>query len=194
RPGHYRTVKLDPSLVPVRDREVLLRALAASPAKRYPSCLGLIEALEEAGAERPPADDLYDTLPAGGPHASPLRGPSSPDAVLPRAAQLVKALTAPPEARLVEAAPNVRYSILPDGSRVYRCPVELTFPGALALKVEGLRAHWHARLTARGGNAYRLVIDLAAPPRQGERGTEEARRPGVAVQAAPPRAARPRTA
>ena len=50
-----RVVKIDLDLLPAHDRDVVARALADDPEKRFDSCTEFIEALEVAGSDAEPA-------------------------------------------------------------------------------------------------------------------------------------------
>ena len=82
RPGAKAARKPDLTSLPETDREIIARALEADPQKRWPSCLDLIRALEEATTpdQRPPShqdsDFFTDVLAAGAAHRGRLRAGS----------------------------------------------------------------------------------------------------------------------
>jgi serine/threonine protein kinase len=152
-----RQVKIDLGLLPAPDREVVARALADDPAKRFDSCTEFIEALEVSGSD-PVLEDLYAALPPVIPYASLMGESSGPEVLLPAIPQLVTELVNA-ERETVEGPANCRYSVHPDSSWEYRCPIQL-FPGAMSLKVEGLRTHWNASIASQDGDSYVLHIEL----------------------------------
>jgi serine/threonine protein kinase len=162
-PG-IRRPRLDLDMLPSHDREVVARALSPDPEERYPSCLAFLAALEQAGKvdSKRPKVDLYATLPAVVPFTSLMGEPAGPDAILPAVSQLVSAIAMPSDPRTVLGPQNTRYAVHPDGCWEYRCPLQL-FPGAMALKVEGFRAWWGARITRQTGDSFNLELDVPIP-------------------------------
>jgi hypothetical protein len=171
-------------LLPQADRAAVARALDPDPAKRFPSCTALVEALEAASGATSAREELYHSLPPVVPLAT-LRGePASPDVVLPAVGQLVASLTAGSESRLVPGAENVRYFVRPGGAWEYTFPVRL-FPGAIPLKVEAFRQHWGARIVRRGESGFLFQIDLHTPRRFWERWAGTTRQVEVELQVDP---------
>jgi serine/threonine protein kinase len=162
-PG-IRRPRLDLDLLPAHDREVVARALSSDPEERFPSCLAFVTALEQAGKVEPARvkRNLYETLPAVVPFASLMGEPAGPDAILPAVSQLVTAVAMPSDPRTVLGPQNVRYTVHNDGTWEYRCPLQL-FPGAMALKVEGFRAWWGARVNRQLRDNYTLELDVPIP-------------------------------
>jgi serine/threonine protein kinase len=152
-----RGVKIDLDLLPAPDRGVISRALANDPEKRFVSCTELVEALEISGSD-PIREDLYDALPPVIPYASLMGESSGLEVLLPAIPQLVTELVNA-EQHAVQGPANCRYFVHPDSSWEYRCPIQL-FPGAMHLKVEGLRTHWNASIASQQGESYVLHIEL----------------------------------
>jgi serine/threonine protein kinase len=176
----HRPQRIDLDLLPLPDREIIVRALDPLPAKRYPNCLALVEALESAGA-CPGRAALYVSLPPVIPFASLFGEPAAPEVVLPSARQIVAALTSPRDPREVRAARNIRYRAHPDGSCEYCCPIQL-LPGPTRLKVDGFRQHWNARLVKEEQGTFVFQIDLQAPRRFWERVLSQPRRVTVELR------------
>jgi hypothetical protein len=184
RPPTTRPQRFDLDLLPQPDREVILRALDPAPEQRYPNCRALVEALEAAG-QAPAREELYRALPPVVLFASLFGEPAAPDTVLPAVCQLVTALLGQPEApREVVGGENARYHHLPDGAWEYRCPLHV-FPGAMRLKVDGFRQHWHARLVEQQGESYLFHLDLQAPRRLWDRLCGRARRLAIELRLGP---------
>jgi hypothetical protein len=152
-----RTVRTEVDLLPASDREVVLKALSPDPERRFESCTAFFEALERA-EQQAKEPDLYQTLPPVIPFASLMGEPPPPDTILPFVGELVGNLTHP-DPRSICGPQNARYFVQPDGSWEYSFPLQL-FPGAMKLKVEGLRDHWRARLVHHDGDAYQFRIEL----------------------------------
>ncbi|MBY0232818.1 MAG: protein kinase [Gemmataceae bacterium] len=152
-----RVAKLDLDLVPSHDREALQQALSHEPGKRFSSCLAFVEALEKAGAPAAPSQNLYLQLPGVIPYRSLMGEPPGPDTLLPGVGQLVVCLA--DNDRRDPGPPNSRYRVLPDGSWEYRCPMQL-FPGAMAVKMAGFVAYWHARVLKQEGESYKLDMEV----------------------------------
>jgi hypothetical protein len=87
--------------------------------------------------------------------------PAPPDTVLPCIGDFIASLTNP-DPRSICGPQNARYFVQPEGSWEYRFPLQL-FPGAMKLKVDGLRAHWNGRLIRQQGDAYWLQFNLDEP-------------------------------
>lgn len=160
--AHNRTLKLDLDLLPVRDREVVARALSNDPERRYPSCVAFVDALEAAGLDAKAQEDRYHVLPPVIPFASLMGEPAAPDTVLPPVSQLVAAVVLPPDPRKVHGPHNTRYAIQPDGSWEYRCPLQL-FPGAMKLKVAGFCQQWGAWAVRESGESFTLQLNVPVP-------------------------------
>ena len=162
RPGqrggvNHRAVRLDLDLLPAHDREVVARALSTDPEKRFASCTEFVEALEIAGTE-PVYQNLYQSLPPVIPYASLMGESTGQDRMLPAIPQLVTELVNA-EQQAIQGPANSRYFIHPDHSWEYHCPIQL-FPGAMQLKIEGLRAHWEASIASQKGESFVLHIEL----------------------------------
>jgi hypothetical protein len=56
---------------------------------------------------------------------------------------------------------NMRYSILEDGSWASCCPVQ-SFPGAMALKIEGFCSWWSAQSDSTRGRLLRTGVGYTA--------------------------------
>ncbi len=173
RSGGARLPPIDLTLLPQPDRDVVARALDASPPKRYPNCRAFVDALESAAA--PSQEDLYRTLPPVIPFTSLFGEPPAPDVVLPSPAQFVTALLRVPVPCEVAGAQNVRYRVHPDGTWEYCCPVQL-LPCATRLKVDGFRQHWNGSPIEEAQGSFRFHIDLQAPRRFWERVVGQQRR------------------
>jgi hypothetical protein len=155
--------KLDLHLLSTADQEVLARALHSRPSQRFPSCVALLSALEEA-----PVAPLMDrnvlrvtlppVLPAGA--AGPLFGsPSRPSLTLPQFVRELVALAAGP-AQLTDAD-SIHYRLEPGQNLEHHCAVEL-FPGAIALKLEGFGHQWDAQRTVVEPERFRFEVDFPA--------------------------------
>jgi serine/threonine protein kinase len=179
-----RTIRTDVDLLPASDREVILKALSTDPEKRFESCTAFVEALEQAG-QLPNEPDLYDSLPPVIPFASLMGEPAPPDTILPCMGDFISSLTIP-DPRSICGPQNARYFVQRDGSWEYRFPLQL-FPGAMKLKIDGLRDHWRARLLSQHGDAYRLQIDIdEVRPTFRERGKKPTRQLVIDVRVDPP--------
>ncbi|HZY85045.1 MAG TPA: protein kinase [Gemmataceae bacterium] len=170
RPPAPRTPqRIDLELLPGADREVIARALHSDPARRYPNCTALVEALEAAGAAPPGPKDLYHCLPLVIPFRSLLGEPPAAGAELPSLGQIVLELTAVADPLTVHGPQNFRYVLHPGGAWEYRCPLRLV-PGSLPVKIDGFRQQWNARTLSEGENVWVFRLDLQSPRRFWERG------------------------
>jgi serine/threonine protein kinase len=161
--GHLR---LDFDLLPSCDRAVLLKALHDDPQQRFPTCTALVDSLEKAAASRIRSFSLYESLPKVIPFASLNGEPPSKDLILPPVNQIVINLAMPnllstTQLRTLRGGPNGRCALLPNDVWEIKCPVQI-FSGALALKVEGFRSEWNARIAEQNNNHFLFHIDL--PP------------------------------
>jgi hypothetical protein len=157
-----RALKVNLDLLPVRDREVVAKALASDPEQRFASCLAFVEALEAVAIDATAQADLYHTLPPVIPYSSLLGEPAAPETVLPTVIQLVSSLVYPPDPRKVHGPQNTRYFVQPDGSWEYHCPLQL-FPGAMKLKVAGFCEQWGAWAVEEEGESFRLHLPVPVP-------------------------------
>ena len=155
-----RIVNIDLDLLPAPDRDVVARALAGDPERRFASCTEFVGALEVAGSD-PIREDLYAALPPVIPYASLMGESSGPEVLLPAIPQLVTELVNA-EQEAVAGPANCRYFVHADSSWEYRCPIQL-FPGAMRLKVEGLAAHLRATVASQEGDSHVLHVPLEAP-------------------------------
>jgi serine/threonine protein kinase len=172
--GHPR---LDFDLLPSCDRLVLLKALHDDPQQRFHSCQALMDALESAGSATARRANLYHRLPPVIPFPSLQGEPPPRDIVLPPLNQLVLNLALPQLAgsprppRIIVGPCNTRYVVQHNDTWECKCPVQ-TFSGALAIKVEGFRDEWRARIAERKRDGFVFHIDLQPPPRPGDRDPE----------------------
>jgi serine/threonine protein kinase len=179
-----RTVRTDVDLLPASDRDVVMKALALDPEKRYESCTAFLAALEESDRQVS-GSQLYDSLPPVIPFASLMGEPAPPDTCLPGVGELVASLTLP-DSRSICGPQNSRYLLLPNGTWEYRFPLQL-FPGAMKLKVEGLRDHWRAQLVREASDAYRFQFELdESRPGFWEKSRKEKRRLEIEIRIDPP--------
>ncbi len=165
--------RIDMDLMPACDRDILRRALHNDPEQRFANCTALIAALQEAAVRKVRPEDLYHRLPSVIPFPSLQGEPPPRDIVLPAVREIVLDLAAPVLAALgpsrnVEGSPNVRFMQSGDAWEC-KCPIQL-FTGGLALKVEGFRSEWQARILHESATSYVLQVDLQAPPRPEDRG------------------------
>jgi serine/threonine protein kinase len=182
--ANNRTVRTEVDLLPASDREVILKALSPDPERRYESNTAFIDALEQAG-QHSSEPDLYDALPPIIPFASLMGEPAPPDTILPCIGEFVSSLTIP-DLRSICGPQNARYFVQRDGSWEYCFPLQL-FPGAMKLKIEGLREHWRGRFLRHHGDAYRLQIDVdESRPNRWERTRKPLRHLIVDIRVDPP--------
>ncbi len=165
--------RVDFDLLPACDRAVLVKALDDDPQQRFATCTALVEALQAAASTTARRANLYQRLPAVIPFPSLLGEPPPKDIVLPPVNQVVlnlamPTLAAPLPPRTIQGPQNIRYVLQGDGVWESKCPVQI-FSGALALKVEGFRDEWRARVVEHKSNGFVFHIDLQPPPRPGER-------------------------
>jgi serine/threonine protein kinase len=165
--------RLDFDLLPSCDRIPLLKALHDDPQQRFPTCIALVDALENAAANAARRLHLYHRLPAVIPFASLQGEPPAKAIVLPPINQLVLNLAVPPhlsqtQSRIIRGPQNVRYVLVDNEVWEFKCPVQL-FRGALALKIEGFRSEWRARTVEQHDEGALFHIDIQPPPRSGER-------------------------
>jgi serine/threonine protein kinase len=192
RSGAHRVVRarFDLDLLPASDRAILARALDNDPHRRYPSCVDVIAALEEAGPARAKAKALYHRLPPVIPFTSLQGEPIPRGIVLPTSRQLVSLVTGidtlpllPAEPALpagekndpaegLAGEPDCEWEEIPilvrvDGLWEYRFPVQSPLRGGplpgFAARIEGFRQHWNARILQAQDNATRLHIDFNLP-------------------------------
>jgi len=164
--------RVDFALLPTCDRAILLRALHDDPQQRFATCTALVEALQAAASGTARRNNLYARLPAVIPFASLQGEPPPRDIVLPPLKQLVFNLalpnllaTKPP--RTVRGPQNTRYAVQENDVWESKCPIQI-FSGALALKVEGFRREWQARITQQKSDGFVFQLDLQ-PPRPGDK-------------------------
>lgn len=165
--------RLDFDLLPSCDRIPLLKALHDDPQQRFPTCTALVDALENAAANAARRLHLYHRLPAVIPFASLQGEPPDKDVVLPPLHQLVLNLAVPPhlpqtQSRIIHGPQNVRYVLVDNTIWEFKFPVQL-FRGALALKIEGFRTEWRARVVEQSDDRVLFHIDMSSPSRLGER-------------------------
>jgi serine/threonine protein kinase len=158
--------RLDFDLLPSCDRVILEKAFHDDPQQRFPSCTALIEALQQAAASAGQALTLLENLPPVIPFASLKGEPPAENTVLPPLNQFVLNLAIPKllssaQLRTIRGSQNGRCTVLPNDMWESKCPVQI-FTGALALKVEGFRTEWNARVVEQKNNGYLFHIDL--PP------------------------------
>lgn len=163
--------RIDYDLLPSCDRAILVKALHDDPYQRFSTCAALVDALEAATASAARFTTLYESLPAVIPFSSLKGEPPSKDIVLPPLNQIVlnlgmpnllsTALLSTTQLRGVRAAQIARCTLLANDVWESKCPVQI-FTGALALKVEGFRTEWKARIAEEKTNSYLFHIDL--PP------------------------------
>jgi serine/threonine protein kinase len=157
-------IELDLDLLPASDRPILARALGTEPARRFPTCLALVQALEDAG--RPAVEAAPLPLLPVIPYPA-LRGEPTPEGlVLPSAADLAGLLACPSGPGRTAVGPRgLRYTVRPDGAWEHRCPVQVV-PGVLRLRAEGFRLQWKARAVREADDAFVYTVEV---PR-GQRG------------------------
>jgi serine/threonine protein kinase len=165
--------RLDFDLLPTCDHALLIKAVHDDPQQRFPTCTALVEALETAISTAARRATLYHRLPPVIPFPSLQGEPPAKDIVLPSCRDLILKLAKPnqPAAtrpHTIGGPQNTRYVLLDNGVWETKCPVQL-FSGALALKVEGFRADWRARVVQRRDEGYLFHLDFQPPSRPGER-------------------------
>jgi hypothetical protein len=144
------------------DQEILGRALHRRPTQRFPKCADLVKALETA-AERPLVERskvLASLSPliaasAGTPVTATLAAPCT--SLSQFITELVALATGPAPLREFHA---IRYRLEPGESLEHRCAVK-SFPGAVALKLEGFRQQWHARSTQQEPGVFVFSVSMA---------------------------------
>ncbi|MFO0881475.1 MAG: protein kinase [Gemmataceae bacterium] len=178
-----RSTKLELALLQAGDRAVVTKALSVDPAERYETCTEFIEALEQVSSLQDCTLERYSELPPLIPFATLHGEMVGPETVLPSVTTLVSSLIrtrAMASARMIQAANNSRYTIQADGSWLYRCPFAI-FPGAMAMKVEGFRDHWKARILEQQEGFFRLLMDVPIQRSLWARITAQAPRLEVAI-------------
>jgi hypothetical protein len=152
------SLELDLDLLPATDRAALARALGTDPGRRFPSCVALVEALEEAG--RPAVQAAPVPLLPVVPFAALHGEPTAPGLVLPSAADLVGLLVNPSGPAHTAVGPRgIRYTVRPDGAWEHRCPVQVV-PGVLRLRAEGFRLQWNARAVREADDAFVYTVEV----------------------------------
>ncbi len=173
--------RLDFDLLPSCDRIPLLKALHVDPQQRFPSCVALIDALEEAAIVANHRAMLYHQLPTVIPAAS-LRGEPSAEALaLPSLGRFVLGLALaelPTPPRIVEGPRSARYAVQDDDVWESKFPVHI-FSGVLPLKLEGFRSEWRLKIVEQSSDRFLFLMEL---PRTQPKGQEPKPRPGVALE------------
>jgi hypothetical protein len=161
QPG--KAPKLDLSLLPSGDREILARALHPRPSQRFASCSDLVEALEDATETAPLPDS--SALPAALPAILRVSDGSihlASTSTLPATTlnqfimELVAAAAGQSQLAQSEA---IRYRIEPGRSLEHRCSVQM-FPGALPIKLEGFQQQWKAQGAQRQPGCFAFTVTL----------------------------------
>ncbi len=156
--------RIDFDLLPSCDRAILEKALHDDPEQRFPTCTALVDELEAAASSSARRTHLYQSLPGVIPFASLQGEPPSRDIVLPSLNQFVLNLATPKhmsttQLRNNRGAQNERCVLLGNDVWESKCPMQ-TFTGALALKVEGFRTEWKARIVNQKKHGVLYHIDL----------------------------------
>ncbi len=173
--------RLDFDLLPSCDRIPLLKALQADPQQRFPSCVALVDALEEAAVVSNHRATLYHQLPNVIPFSS-LRGEPEDEALsLPSLDRFVlglalSELSSPP--RIVEGPRSARYSVRDNDLWECKFPVHI-FSGVLPLKLEGFRSEWRLKIVEQSSDRFLFLMEL---PRTLPSAAEPTPRPGVALE------------
>ncbi len=123
-----------------------------------------MDELEAAASSSARRTHLYQSLPGVIPFASLQGEPPSRDIVLPSLNQFVLNLATPKhmsttQLRNNRGAQNERCVLLGNDVWESKCPMQ-TFTGALALKVEGFRTEWKARIVNQKKHGVLYHIDL----------------------------------
>lgn len=155
-----REVDWDLTLLPIGDRDVVARALSTDPTDRFPSCAAFVYALEQSGkAQTTKKNDNYH-------HLMPIISIEElvghrveSETTPPPIGQWVNWIVRRKSPKKESIMGNMRYSILEDGSWASCCPVQ-SFPGAMALKIEGFCSWWSARVIRREEDCYELELDI----------------------------------
>jgi serine/threonine protein kinase len=156
--------RIDFDLLPTCDLEILERALHDDPRQRFPTCVALVDELDGATSSTARRTHLYQTLPGVIPFASLQGEPPSKDIVLPTLNQFVHNLAMPKHVSTTQlrngrGSQNERCVLLGNDVWESKCPMQ-TFHGALALKVEGFRTEWNARIVNQKKHGVLYHIDL----------------------------------
>jgi hypothetical protein len=160
RPGASKTAaKLDLSMLPAFDRDIVTRALNSDPTRRFGSCREFIRALEDAGGPSPDQKERYRSLPAIVSLAN-LRGePSRGDTLrLPGVDAFVTELILTTANALKICEYNqLRYLILPGNTVEHRCPIRM-IPGGLRLKLHDFAKQYTGMVVRQDDSTYQCRI------------------------------------
>jgi serine/threonine protein kinase len=145
-------------LLPASDREPISRALLGDPEKRFPSCLALIEALDEgtvaAVGRRRTAWMLAPViLPSSGTWLTPNPLPTPIEVVM-------QMLDGAAGAMRLQQSETLRYVLDPGSLLRHTCGAHLS-PTLARLKLEGFRQHWGGELLHDSRSSFVLHVPLA---------------------------------
>src|SRR5262249_55878848 len=124
------------------------------------------------------AEERWGALPTVLPLCSLLREPAPANLLVPPVSQVVAELAPAAVGLAPSSEPSLHYTIHPDGTWEYRCPVHL-FPGALRLKVEAFCELGGGRMTQQPAASFCFSLPLGR--KRSWWGLTLARQPGLEI-------------